>query len=379
MGHPGCSGGELGYGTRFGTRYPLFSGGRQRKRLIGAGFAAILRLYGRAVRSIWGGSEGCTGRKPKRRAGRDHNVSRYSRQDVLRILQLRPRQLSGWERAGLISPSKQYGFGDLSQLRILRDLHTKRISAKKIQASVVAMQRLAGVRNPLLEAGAVRRGSGVAFRYGGALVDPMTQQLAFDFAASSPEELRVAGGAAPASLGRAGNQDGELQEMFLRAVQFEEDAETLEAAAELYRAILDARPNHAAAAINLGTILYNRREFGRAEELYRRATAADPEYALAFFDLGNVLDETMQLEAAIAAYQQAVTLVPHYADAHYNLALAYERQGERRRALRHWLMYARLDPVGPWGSHAKCQARKILSNERLSIVSRRGRRVPIAG
>jgi tetratricopeptide (TPR) repeat protein len=167
--------------------------------------------------------------------------------------------------------------------------------------------------------------------------------------------------------------------MFLRAVQFEEDAETLEAAAELYRAILDARPNHAAAAINLGTILYNRREFGRAEELYRRATAADPEYALAFFDLGNVLDETMQLEAAIAAYQQAVTLVPHYADAHYNLALAYERQGERRRALRHWLMYARLDPVGPWGSHAKCQARKILSNERLSIVSRRGRRVPIAG
>jgi tetratricopeptide (TPR) repeat protein len=306
-------------------------------------------------------------------------VSRYSRQDVLRILQLHPRQLKGWERAGLISPSQHYGFDDLSQLRILRSLHTKRISAKKIYASVMAMQRLVGIRNPLVEAGAVRRGSGVAFRYRGSLLDPVTQQLAFDFGASSPEELRVAGGAARDSSDRGVNRDVELQEMFLRAVQLEEAASTLEEAAELYRKILDIRASHAAAAINLGTIHYNRREFRRAEELYRRATEADPDYALAFFDLGNVLDETMQLDAAIAAYQQAVTLVPHYADAHYNLALAYERQGERRRALRHWLAYARLDPVGPWGSHAKGQARKILSTERLSIVSRRGRKVPIAG
>jgi len=310
-------------------------------------------------------------------------VSRYSRQDVLRILQLQPRQLSDWERAGLISPSEQYGFDGLSQLRILRDLHTTRISAKKIYASVVAMQRLAGVRNPLLEAGAVRRGSGLDFRYGGALVDPVTQQLAFDFAVSShgsPGQLSVVGGKGVDASGSSSSiAESELQEMFLRAVQIEEDAARLEEAAEIYRTILDIRPDHAAAAINLGTIHYNRREFDRAEELYRRATVADPGYALAFFDLGNVLDEKMQLDQAIAAYRKAVELVPHYADAHYNLALAYERQGERRRALRHWLMYARLDPAGPWGSHAKCQARKILSSERLSIVSRRGRRVPIAG
>jgi tetratricopeptide (TPR) repeat protein len=236
-----------------------------------------------------------------------------------------------------------------------------------------------------VEAGAVGRGSGVAFRYGGTLVDPLTHQLAFDFAASSPEESSVVSalGGARNSSDRAwiqsAVQDGEVQEMFFRAVQMEEDANTLEEAAALYRQILDIRPNHAPAAINLGTIHYNRREFDRAEELYRRATVADPGYALAFFDLGNVLDETMQSNEAIAAYRQAVSLVPHYADAHYNLALAYERQGERRRALRHWLMYARLDPVGPWGSHAKCQVRKILSNERLLIVSRRGSRVPIAG
>ena len=300
---------------------------------------------------------------------------RYSRQEVLRVLQLSPRQLSGWERAGLFDLTEQFGFEHLCQLRILRDLHTKRLSPRKIHASVVAMRRMAGVRNPLLEAGAVRRGSGVVFRYAGALIDPVTTQLAFDFAASSTDRMSVVGG----EKLHPSIEASELQELFLRAVQVEEDASTLDQAAEIYRKILELRPGHAPAAINLGTIHYNRREFDCAENLYRRATVADPGYALAFFDLGNVLDETMQLVPAIEAYKRAVALVPHYADAHYNLALAYERQGERRRALRHWLMYTRLDPVGPWSSHAKCQARKILSNERLSIVSRRGSRVPIAG
>jgi tetratricopeptide (TPR) repeat protein len=167
----------------------------------------------------------------------------------------------------------------------------------------------------------------------------------------------------------------EVQELFLRAVQLEENPATVQQAVELYEAILTARPEHAPALINLGTIYYNLRQFQQAEILYRRATLADSEYALAFFDLGNVLDEMQQLAEATIAYQKAVALVPQYADAHYNLALAYERQGQRRRALRHWLTYARLDPVGPWASHARDQARKIMKAEKLSIVSRRGRLV----
>jgi tetratricopeptide (TPR) repeat protein len=300
-------------------------------------------------------------------------VTRYSRQDVLRILHLHARQVVAWERAGLISPNESYSFEDLGQLRTLRDLQaTTRISAKSIRASVDAMQRVAGMRNPLLEASAVRRGSRLSFRHGGALMDPMTQQLAFDFEMSPTRQLLVVG-EAPV------RQAAEVQEMFLRAVKMEESSTTLPGAVELYEAILAMRPSHAPALINLGTIRYNLREYKAAEEFYRRATVADPEYALAFFDLGNVLDEMQQLDEATESYQRAVALVPQYADAHYNLALAYERQGQRRRALRHWLTYVRLDPVGPWASHAKEQARKILNTEKLSIVSRRGRRVRVAG
>jgi tetratricopeptide (TPR) repeat protein len=309
-------------------------------------------------------------------ANRDTDVNRYCRQDVLRILHLHARQLLAWERAGLIAPAEHYTFEDLGQLRTLRDLQaTTRISAKSIRASVDAMQRVGGVRNPLMETSAVRRGSRLAFRHGGALVDPLTQQLAFDFAASSGRQLTVvpAGGHAPL------RQAAEVQEMFLRAVRMEESPATIPEAIEIYESILEIKPSHAPALINLGTIHYNRREYELAEGFYRRATIADPDYALAFFDLGNVLDELQHLDEAASAYQKAVALVPQYADAHYNLALAYERQGHRRRALRHWLTYVRLDPAGPWSSHAKDQARKILNAEKLSIVSRGGRLVKAAG
>jgi tetratricopeptide (TPR) repeat protein len=307
-------------------------------------------------------------------------VTRYNRQDVVRILHLNARQLMSWERAGIISPKEQYSFEDLSQLRALRDLQAHaartrtRISANSIRISIEAMQRVGGLKNPLLESSAVRRGSHLAFRLNGVLVDPLTQQMAFDFDASARSRCEMVCGVESGSQTTA-QRNAALQEMFLHAVQLEEKAATIPQAASLYEAILALEPAHAPALINLGTIYYNMRQFDLAEALYRRATVADPDYALAFFDLGNVLDEMHHLDEATVAYQKAVALLPQYADAHYNLALAYERQGQKRRALRHWLAYVRLDPVGPWANHARDQARKILKSEKLSIVSRRGRLV----
>ena len=308
-------------------------------------------------------------------ADRDTRVTRYSHHDVLRILHLQARQIAAWERAGLITSSADYSFEELGRLRTLRELRATRISSRSIRRSVDAMQRVAGMPNPLMEATAIRRGSRLVFRHGGALLDPVTQQLAFDFAIIPERQLQVV---RPDGLALE-RKALELQEMFQRAVKLEEKPATIPQAVEIYEVILESRPTHAPALINLGTIYYNQRAFEQAEQLYRRATVADPEYALAFFDLGNVLDEMQRLTEATTAYERAVALVPQYADAHYNLALAYERQGQRRRALRHWLMYVRLDPVGPWSSHAKDQAQKILSVEKLSIVSRRGRLVRVAG
>ena len=293
---------------------------------------------------------------------RDQSATRYSRRDALRILHLNENQVAHWERSGLVAAREHYSFKELGQLRTMRDLRARRLSVKSIREHMAHLDSGAGA------VGALGHGSRLLYRVDGALVDLRTRQLAFDFGMGSTGSTLHVMEAAPETARRS----FAVQEMFLKAVRLEETEATRIEAAALYEQILDRQPGHAASAINLGTIRYGQRNFGEAERLYRAATVADPEYALAFFDLGNVLDEMKRLDDAIVAYRRAIKLVPEYADAHYNLALAYERQGERRRALRHWLMYVRLDPVGPWANHAKGQARKILSGERLTIVARRG-------
>lgn len=298
-------------------------------------------------------------------------MTRYSRQDVLRILQISARQLTGWERANLIPVCEQYDFRELSQLRTLRALQHSRMSPRSIRDSVEAMQAVSGLSNPLLEAAVIPTGSRLAFRHHGAMVDPIRRQLLFDFEAGSgvgPGRRSVTLGMLPPPR-TEGNRDPELQHLFVRAIQAEEQGRKT-AAMETYRQILAIDPAYTAALINLGTLHYHNKNYQQAEELYRQATKADPSYVLAHFDLGNVLDELERIEESIDSYQRAIALAPGYGDAHYNLALAYERRGERRRALQHWQAYIRLDKAGPWAEHARSQIRKLLSREKLAIAHR---------
>jgi tetratricopeptide (TPR) repeat protein len=297
-------------------------------------------------------------------------VTSYNRRDVLRILQISIHQLQGWERAGLIAHQQVYTFQDLGQLRTLKALRAEAVSAASIRDSIMAMKAVAGMANPLLEARLVRAGSRLAFRHEGAMVDPIRRQLLFDF-----ERAGADGRPTPASartcLGKANSakphDDG--QERFFAAVQAEESGDKPQAIA-LYEEVLALDPHFAAAYINLGTMQFHLHQFERAEQLYRRATEVDPGYVLAYFDLGNVLDELERLDDSIAAYLKAVALAPRYADAHYNLALAYERSGKQRAAMKHWWAYLRIDQAGPWAEHARGQIRKLLAGETLAIAWR---------
>jgi tetratricopeptide (TPR) repeat protein len=254
------------------------------------------------------------------------------------------------------------------QIRKLRDLRATRVSAKSIRASIAAMRSVSGMTNPLLEAGTLSNGSRVAYRHSGATIEPIARQFVFDFDANGRRRMAEV----LEMTGHGALREARIATLFAEAVALEESGKNAEAAG-LYETILLADPEHAPSCINLGTIHYNQRQFQHAERLYRRATEADPGYALAYFDLGNVLDELQRLPEAIEAYRNAIRLVRGYADAHYNLALAYERTNERRRALRHWTAYLKLDPIGPWANHARGQARKILEREKLTIVHRSGR------
>ena len=152
-------------------------------------------------------------------------MTSYSRQDVLRILQISSHQLQGWERAGLIPQRQTYSFQDLGQLRILRALREEDVSAASIRHSIMAMKAVAGMDNPLLEACVIRTGTRLAFRHRGAMVDPIRRQLLFDFervdrmdpssAGSDLYSLRRPDLALPSGV----------QDRFMAAVQAEEAGE----------------------------------------------------------------------------------------------------------------------------------------------------------
>lgn len=291
-------------------------------------------------------------------------MSEYCRQDVLRIFAIREQQLRIWERNGLIACSEKYSFQDLGQVRKLRELGACRISAGSIRDSVSAMRAVSGCPDPLLEAGLAFEtcmGGRPVFRHSGSVVEPIAGQYLLDF--NGTGKHAIAAVLAVTTVAR----EQEAARLFSAAVHAEEAGLIDEAAAQ-YEAVLVAYPVHAASAINLGTIFYNRRDYARAEQLYRMATESDDGYALAFFDLGNVLDELKRMPEAIVAYRRAIELQPNYADAHYNLALALERNGQRRSALPHWTTYLRLDGSGAWAAHARMQLRKTLAVTGLAVV-----------
>lgn len=290
-------------------------------------------------------------------------MHRYSRADVLRILKITAQQLAGWEKAGLIAIGETYSFFELLQLKKVRDLRAKRVRSAVIRASLEAMQKqVAGMANPLLEAGTFSAGARVVFRHHGAAVEPLAGQFVMDFRG----EERVV-----SAKVRSMEAPETAAELFVKAVGLEEDPATQPEAILLYRRVLELDPAHAAAHINLGTLYYNRQDFTAAEMHYRKAIEVDSRYALGYFDLGNVLDETGRVDEAIQAYKAAIALASTYADAHYNLALAYEKLKQPRKALRHWRAYVKLDAGSPWSTHARNQMQKIMSGETLKVVFRK--------
>ena len=280
------------------------------------------------------------------------------------MLRITSRQLAGWERAGLVSSSESYSFFDLLQIKKIRDLCAEKVRPGVIRRSLEAMQRqVAGMENPLLEAGSYTTGHRVAFRHEGKLLEPIAGQFLMDF---SHTEKIVTSKASAAPKPAPTNENA--AELFARGIALEDDSSMHQEAIATYLKVLELEPKHAAAHINLGTLYYNHQEYGLAEKHYRAAVESDPRYSLAYFDLGNVLDETGRVAEAIQAYKAALQLAPTYADAHYNLALAYEKTREPRKALRHWQAYVKLDCSGPWSMHARNQIQRILQADGLKLV-----------
>ena len=104
-------------------------------------------------------------------------------------------------------------------------------------------------------------------------------------------------------------------------------------AMQLYRNVLDVKPDHAPAHYKRGNLLKDRQQMEAALASYDEAVALDPGYAHAYCNRGFVLERLGRWDAALESYDRAVALTPGDALAHYNRAAVLRQLARPEEAL----------------------------------------------
>jgi tetratricopeptide (TPR) repeat protein len=103
--------------------------------------------------------------------------------------------------------------------------------------------------------------------------------------------------------------------------------EQLAAAAEVYRRVIEAAPEHPRALHYAGVLAHQQGRTDEAIALLEKSLALAPEQADGYSNLGIVLQAGGRLELAVAAYQRAIAIDPGHANAYSNLGVVLRATG----------------------------------------------------
>lgn len=105
------------------------------------------------------------------------------------------------------------------------------------------------------------------------------------------------------------------------------EAEAYDAALDAYQSAVENRPEDPISRYNLGTVLYQKKQFEKASDEFRRSLDAEsPIYqAQGYYNLGNAQVQLNDIEGAIRSYKSALRLNSGDLDAKHNLELALEK------------------------------------------------------
>jgi tetratricopeptide (TPR) repeat protein len=104
-------------------------------------------------------------------------------------------------------------------------------------------------------------------------------------------------------------------------------------AERLYRAVMEAAPQHADALRLLGVLMHQRGDAASATDLIGRAIASDPANAKAHDNLGFVLTAIGKRDEAVACFQRAIALQPSMLPSHLNLGRLLADLGRHGEAI----------------------------------------------
>jgi predicted TPR repeat methyltransferase len=123
-----------------------------------------------------------------------------------------------------------------------------------------------------------------------------------------------------------------------------QQAQQWAAAADIYRAVLEAAPDHAGALHFSGVLAHQQARTDEAVALIERSLELEPDRADWHSNLGIVLQDGLRLDDAIAAYRRAIALDPNHANAHSNLGVVLRAEGEIAEAEASYREAIRIDP-----------------------------------
>ncbi len=258
---------------------------------------------------------------------------------------LPPRRIRAFARDGLLDagrgPGRRYHFSfpDVILLRTAKELHKQGVSARRVRQSLRRLREQLPSGRPLSAVRIVARGDELLVHDRDTVWEPVSEQVAFDFAV---DELAARVEPFARRVAREREAAGEMDADDWYDLGFDLEAVTADEAKRAYRQALALQPGHPEALVNLGRLLHEEGQLADAEAYYRRALVMEPRHALARYNLGVALEDSGRADAALKAYRDALGADPGLAGAHFNLARLYEARGDVQNAVRHLAAYKRL-------------------------------------
>jgi DNA-binding transcriptional MerR regulator len=295
----------------------------------------------------------------------------YSAREAARILQTTEAQVRAWARAGGIVPepgasgSPEFTFQQLLLLRTTRGLYEAGVPPGQVRRVWASLRRQLTDDLPLTSIRILADGRRAVAWDGHAPWQPDSGQFVLDFDAGEiaeragvTEESKVATLSMVVPLATeekpvVSAAGPEPEPASLTAEQWFHIACELDGISPLeaqhaYLQALRMDPEYADAHVNLGRLLHEAGELGRAEAYYRKAAEHAPDDSTIPYNLAVLLEDRGRPEEAILAYRRAIEVDAEAADAHYNLGLLLDSLGRRSEAMRH-LMTARQLYAGSHG------------------------------
>jgi tetratricopeptide (TPR) repeat protein len=316
-------------------------------------------------------------------------IELYSIRDVARILALQESRLRYWTQVGFIGPTVRkgtrffYTFADLVGVKTAKDLISAGVPMQRVRKNLECLRKaLPNDAQPTSKLRVCSDGETVVALHEDVAFEPTNGQVVMAFALPSlgdrvaevlalPVPAHPSNGnsasAAPTSPAR-GSDDAiplpvrsEITDANCSATAYRhftdacasEDAGDLATAEHLFRLVLELEPTMAAAATNLGNLVYQQGTLQEARRLYEQALEHDPSQPEARYNLANVLEDLGQTELAISELRRVCSAHAEFADAHYNLGVILARVGGVSQARRSFERYLELDAKSAWADHAR--------------------------